>query len=554
MPDFKNNLTLKGVTVVSGSGTIGRIPQLSAASALVDSNLIGPASNLLTLAASSSGLTLTVPATGTAALLGTANVFTAAQAMPTNGLTVGTTQLAAVSGRIGIGKATAAERLAVHENSAGVPYLFGVHMDNDTTAFSLGLFNDTYSTTADGIAAYVSNAGGGFLKLGAGTGPTHRLHIISTGDDHLRLQYGTDPQLFRSFITDTGTWTFEKPSGNVATGDNAIFRFDTTGGIDAINPFWSGFQWRGHTVTDGGGSVFPILTMFSRSAIAADPTDYEFLFSAGNAGARPLGLSFAANNNANAFVRFGFGQSLDTEAFRAKYDGTNALVGINKTAPTALLHIGTTGSVGHLRMDGIAGNPASPTAGDHWYNTSQKSHRMQATSGTAGMVGLLKAQTSIQSGDTINTTAAETNFATNFAIPANALTVGKSIRVWASGVYGTLGSGTVTVQLKVKLGTTTILDSSAITTAISIAARVWTIDARLIVTAVGASGTIEAKGVFRIPTANTDVGFSSAAVGGDATVTIDTTAGQTLQVSAQHGASSASNTIKMRQFLVEVLD
>lgn len=70
-----------GGGTITGSGTTGRVAQFTAAGAIGDSNLIGPASNLLTLAASSNGLTLTVPATGTAALLATANIFTAQQAV-----------------------------------------------------------------------------------------------------------------------------------------------------------------------------------------------------------------------------------------------------------------------------------------------------------------------------------------------------------------------------------------------------------------------------------------------------------------------------------------
>jgi hypothetical protein len=61
---------------LSGSGTSGRITQWTGTNTIGDSTLTGPASNLLTLAASSSGLTLTVPATGTAALRDVANTFT----------------------------------------------------------------------------------------------------------------------------------------------------------------------------------------------------------------------------------------------------------------------------------------------------------------------------------------------------------------------------------------------------------------------------------------------------------------------------------------------
>jgi len=57
------------------AGTAGRLAQFSAGHSIEDSNIIGPAANVLTIEAT--GIyTLTIPATGTAALLDTANVFT----------------------------------------------------------------------------------------------------------------------------------------------------------------------------------------------------------------------------------------------------------------------------------------------------------------------------------------------------------------------------------------------------------------------------------------------------------------------------------------------
>lgn len=162
-------------------------------------------------------------------------------------------------------------------------------------------------------------------------------------------------------------------------------------------------------------------------------------------------------------------------------------------------------------------------------------------------------QVTVAGGDTINTTAAETNFATSKVFPADKLKhIGRVVRVRAWGTYGTLGSGTVTIQLKLKAGTTTLLDFGAITTAISIAARRWYVEADLTVVAVGASGSLECAGHAAIPTANDDVTKSRPAVG--STTTVDTTAAQTLQISAQHGASSSSNTIVLRQLNIEILN
>lgn len=166
---------------------------------------------------------------------------------------------------------------------------------------------------------------------------------------------------------------------------------------------------------------------------------------------------------------------------------------------------------------------------------------------------LVKTITSVVGGDTIASTAAATNFADNYPMQANLFVVGRTIRISAYGTYSTLGSGTVTLRLRLLLGTTQLLDSTVITTAVSIAARQWRLEGQLVCTAVGASGVVEALGEAKIPTANTNVGVAVVGIPGGA-VTIDTTATANLQIEATHGASNAANTITMRQFVVEVLD
>lgn len=64
-----------GTTPPTGTGTAGRVTQWATTTTLGDSNLIGSGAGLLTLSASGT-YTLTVPATGTAALLQVANTFT----------------------------------------------------------------------------------------------------------------------------------------------------------------------------------------------------------------------------------------------------------------------------------------------------------------------------------------------------------------------------------------------------------------------------------------------------------------------------------------------
>ncbi|GEM_PF-5816826 len=217
---------------------------------------------------------------------------------------------------------------------------------------------------------------------------------------------------------------------------------------------------------------------------------------------------------------------------------------LSQSSPTALLHIGTTGTLGHLRMDGIAGNPATITAGDHWYNTTQRSHRFGMTAGTAGLVGLLSATTSDSSA--ISNTTDETNFDRSYTLAANALTAGKVLRIRASGKFST-GTSSTTITLRVKYGSTVLMASASASVAAGLSNRGWMIEAVVICRTAGAGGTATANGCATIDTAN-----SAATNAG--TTSIDTTAATALQASAQWGAANAGHTITQENLTVEVLD
>ena len=80
--DADRTLTLANSgTAVVGTGTATRLAEWSDANTIAASTLIKTGAGVLTLDAGGA-YTLTVPATGTAALLATANVFTAAQTIP----------------------------------------------------------------------------------------------------------------------------------------------------------------------------------------------------------------------------------------------------------------------------------------------------------------------------------------------------------------------------------------------------------------------------------------------------------------------------------------
>jgi len=175
-------------------------------------------------------------------------------------------------------------------------------------------------------------------KIGVGTStPSQIVHIKSAGSDHIRLERTGDTNQYISYINNGRAWHFEKPTGDVGANENTMFRMGVIGSVDAHNPFWNGFQFIGHTVTESSVSRYPMLTIFARSAIGTDPTDYEFVFSANNLGTLPGGNSFAAPPVAGSFIRFGFGQTPTTpEVMRIVYAGN---VGIGTTTPDTKLQV-----------------------------------------------------------------------------------------------------------------------------------------------------------------------------------------------------------------------
>lgn len=212
-------------------------------------------------------------------------------------------------------------------------------------------------------------------------------------------------------------------------------------------------------------------------------------------------------------------------------------------APTASIHIGTNGTIGHIRMDGIAGNPASPTDGDHWYNSTQESHRFRATVGTQGLVGLVYAAP--DTSNTVSNTTTETDFDNNYTLPASSLTVGKSIRVRASGVWGQING---TVQFKVYIGANAVYDSGAMTLTPS-GSEAWWVEADTTIRTTGSSGVGRGCGF-----AIMGINRMQVAANTDSDVIINTTTTAIVKVAVKFNTANAGNTAKMTNLTIEVLD
>jgi hypothetical protein len=152
---------------------------------------------------------------------------------------------------------------------------------------------------------------------------------------------------------------------------------------------------------------------------------------------------------------------------------------------------------------------------------------------------------------TVADTASETTLTGagqgSLTLPANFFTVGRTIRLKAMGVFS--DTGTPTLNVRFKLGSTTICSTGAVALAGTISNNVWSVEIELTCRTVGASGTVIAQGLFKYDEsthAGTTEGMASTT-----TTTIDTTASQAVNVTVQWGSASPSNTMTCTNLTVE---
>lgn len=132
-------------------------------------------------------------------------------------------------------------------------------------------------------------------------------------------------------------------------------------------------------------------------------------------------------------------------------------------------------------------------------------------------------------------------------LPANFFRVGKTFRLTAMGFVST--TGTPTLNLRQKLGSTVITATGAVTTGSGLANALLSVSTLLTCRTVGASGTVIAAGQAGIGTVNAGLYPTSGT-----TVTIDTTASQAIGLTAEWGTASASNTLTVTNVAVERLN
>lgn len=149
---------------------------------------------------------------------------------------------------------------------------------------------------------------------------------------------------------------------------------------------------------------------------------------------------------------------------------------------------------------------------------------------------------------TVASTVAETTLASSglgsLVFPANYFYAVRSILVEACGVVST--TGTPTLRLRFKFGSSSLIDTGAVTMPAGITNEAWSLRALITCRSVGAAGTFKGQGRF-------DHATATAGASNTGTTTIDTTAAQTANLTAEWGTSSASNTITCSNLAIRVL-
>ena len=222
-------------------------------------------------------------------------------------------------------------------------------------------------------------------------------------------------------------------------------------------------------------------------------------------------------------------------------------------APTALLHIkaGTaTANTAPIKLTSgtkltTIENGAMEFDGDHLY-FSKVGIRERLS-------GVLFTITSTNGP---NNTATETTLLTGvqgtLTLPANFFVAGKTIRLKLRGWWDS--DALATLDIKVKLGSTTVLDTGAITPTGSFTGFGWEMDALITCRTTGGTGTVFCQGSVKLENAAAPAGAEYFSMPTIAATTIDTTASLAIDATAQWGSAGAGRNFNCTNAVGEILN
>ena len=192
-------------------------------------------------------------------------------------------------------------------------------------------------------------------------------------------------------------------------------------------------------------------------------------------------------------------------------------------------------------------SPTSPSEGDHWNDSTQKS-MVQFVDGIKQFgSGVIFIQTAT---GTVSNTTAETAITSTgvgtLTLPTNFFVAGKTLRITGDGYHSSTASPNITV--KVKFGSTVILTTGAVASGNDTSVG-FEFSAIITCRTTGVSGTVFAQGEYIEYGASPD----AHQMVNTATNTVDTTATQAITVTVQFSVASSSNNINLTNLVVEVL-
>ena len=274
-----------------------------------------------------------------------------------------------------------------------------------------------------------------------------------------------------------------------------------------------------------------------------------------------LGVTTSNFGKAGVDIGLGDGSALQSifPVGNAKFDlgKIGNLFNALRLAATAYLAAATTAQSSLNMPAGTA--PTSPTEGDVWNDDTQDALVMFVSGIKQILVGLLFTQTADK---TVVSTNNETTIigtgVGSLTLPANFWEIGKAIRIKMAGVYSTVSVTGDTVTVRVKYGTTVLALKATTALVVGATNLAWIAEVLIICRTTGASGTVQVGGAVQYQiaanaTVTDELNHPSGTAGGG-TATINTTTSNAMDVTVQHSASNASNSVKSHTCSVEVLN
>jgi hypothetical protein len=247
-------------------------------------------------------------------------------------------------------------------------------------------------------------------------------------------------------------------------------------------------------------------------------------------------------------LRLRLADDSDYTAFAAGDGLFNGKMGVGTSSPTSYVDIASnTTSSAPLRIrSGSA--PTSPNNGDIWNDYTRKALSGYVAGVTQTFNGTLFVQTgSVTVENTTDEFAVTGSGIGTLMLPADFLTIGKTIKVKTMGYHSSTSSPNI--NLRLRLNGVEILTTGNVASGNGTNAT-WNCEALLTCQTDGASGTIIGQGSYEeIHSSGTWYGMVHTAP-----VTIDTTIAHSLSITAQWDTADAGNTITCTNLILETIN